>query len=68
MPATRIYIVRDTFDGETFLVEATSASRALRHVIDPQYDVHAATVREVAAEMTKGAKIERAGESEASDD
>lgn len=63
MPTTRIYIVRDPeIDGAEELVEASSASAAMRHVATRRYTVKAATPKEVAELMQNGIRMQTAGE------
>lgn len=62
MPSTRIYEVRNTEGDFSRLVEAASASQAVRHVTKAQYKVSVPSAMEVAKAMAGGAKVETAGE------
>lgn len=57
---TRIYVVQKT-NGFTRLVEATSASQAIRHCALGEYAAKVASSTDVAHAMQGGAKVEAAG-------
>jgi hypothetical protein len=62
---TRIYKVTEhpKQDNVTCrLIEAASSSKALRYVVNPRFTVTVPTTKEVAELMSKGAKVEKAGE------
>ena len=49
MAETRIYVVTDSQEGTTKLVEATSQSAAIAQVVQARYSAKAATPKEVAS-------------------
>ena len=58
MSNTRIYSVRD---GDAVrLIEATSASAAVRHCAIDRYHVAVAKAKDIAYQMAKGVKVELA--------
>ena len=59
MAKTRIYQVRKA-DGVTRLIEATSASQAVRHCAAAEYTAKVANSTDVASAMGAGAKVEKA--------
>lgn len=63
---TRIYTVKtkNTETPEVRLVEATSASAAVRYCARNVYEAKAATPKDIATVMSAGAKVERATETE----
>lgn len=65
MSMTRIYVVlqRGTADQDGHrLVEATSAAQAIRHCAQAQYEVKAATPKDIAGLMGSGIAVEKATE------
>lgn len=63
---TRIYIVKKTGQelSDVRLVEATSQSQALRHVIGGSYVAEAVTPKELAGWMQQGTRVESAIEAQ----
>lgn len=63
---TRIYVVRCKLEGHTTprLVEATSASQAIRHCVGENYSAASATAKDIAEHMGNGLKVERAASNE----
>ena len=53
-----IYVVTDTVNTATRLIEAPNAAQALRHVTSQQFAVKAATAALVAKLMGAGVKVE----------
>ena len=62
MSMTRIYAV--TGEPKIRLVEATSASAAIRHVASKVYAATIAKPQDIVAAMTAGVTVEKAGEAE----
>jgi hypothetical protein len=63
---TRIYVVKCTLDGHTSprLVEAGTASQAIRHVVGDKFSAEAAGPKDIVDLMTKGVTVEKANTSE----
>jgi len=57
---TRLYRVTQENTGDQHLVEATSASQALRHVTTGMFTVAVASTKDVAGMMANGVKVETA--------
>lgn len=65
MSVTRIYVVLETGTSEKQrLVEATSASAAIRYCARNVYKAKAATPKDIATVMGAGVTVERATETE----
>lgn len=60
MATGRIYVVIN--GDERRMVDATSASAAIRHCVEPRYIARVATAREVAELAKYGIAVETAGE------
>lgn len=66
MTATRLYVVAvDT--GHKYLVDAGSASQAIRHVTRNMCSATPATPKDVARLMDEGVKVESAKDAEAAE-
>lgn len=59
MSTTRIYVV--IHGDERRLIEATSASQAIRHCVEPRYIARPATPKDVAQLTKYGITVEQAG-------
>ena len=57
---TRIYTVRSLTHEKPWLVEATSAAQAIRHVVSSEYMAQVATTKEVAQCMAHGILVQKA--------
>ncbi len=55
MATTRIYVVTDSVESATRLIEATSQAAAVAQVVHERYSAKAATPKEVAAYYQTGA-------------
>lgn len=59
--STRIYTVTEKGSDKVRLVEASSQSQAIRHVVADRFEATAASGKDVAAAMQAGVKLETAG-------
>jgi hypothetical protein len=59
--STRIYTVTEKGYSIPRLVEASSQSQAIRHVVADRFEAAAASGKDVAAAMQAGAMVETAG-------
>lgn len=59
---TRIYVVNCKLEGHTTprLVEAATASQAIRHCVGDAFNAQAATAKDIAEHMGNGLKVEKA--------
>lgn len=66
MSQTRLYKVTCTLDGHTSprLVEATSASQAIRHCVGKSFNAEAAGPKDIVELMQNGVKVEKAVQNE----
>lgn len=62
----RIYVVNDTGAGAatTFLVNAGSASQAIRHVVKDRYTAEVVKTHQLAKLIVAGVKVQEAGSDE----
>ena len=60
MSATRIYVVRYNENEKAYLIRATSASQAIRHVTRKFYDAVIPTQDDLVSLISAGIKVEDA--------
>ena len=61
MTAQRIYYVRNKDDAQIWLVTASSAAQAIRHVTQP-YEARVASQSDLVRLLGQGIKVEKAGD------
>lgn len=59
---TRIYVVLNKQSGERRLVEAISASQAIRHCVQNIYEAKPGSPKDIAGAMSEGLKVEQANQ------
>lgn len=57
----RIYAIKNKETAETRLVLAITASQAVRHIVDGEYEIKPCSAVDVAHHMAEGVKLEEAG-------